>query len=232
LAAAGQPDSVFNPQRYAIRRAILNRVDTLDSLYVLQLDLRQRLQTKRGYPGLEHTVDLATLSTSISYFPEAERDNFGNPFAFLEYDFLWNVGDRTAVSTTGWFEPYDGGSRYYTVGTFLNRPDRTLFYLGYRQIDPLNSRAVIGSIGYQLSNRYFLNAGVSYDFGINQALSNSFTLTRTGTDLTVSIGFTYNSLVNNFGFQFLVVPNFVNSFGGGRFAGTPLTGAPNGYRQR
>ena len=73
-----------------------------------------------------------------------------------------------------------------------------------------------------MSNRYFLNAGVSYDFGINQALSNSFTLTRTGTDLTVSIGFTYNSLVNNFGFQFLVVPNIVNSIAGGRFAGTPL----------
>jgi hypothetical protein len=70
-----------------------------------------------------------------------------------------------------------------------------------------------------------MNASVSYDFGINQALSNSFTLTRTGTDLTDSIGFTYNSLVNNFGFQFLVVPNLVNAIGGGRFAGSPLLGS-------
>ena len=187
------PTPARSTQPYAIRRLVQNRVDTLDDINVLQLDLRQRLQTKRGYPGLEHTVDLATLSTSLSYFPEASRDNFGHPFAFLEYDFLWNVGDRTAFSTTGWFEPYDEGSKYFTFGSFFNRPDRTTFYLGYRQIDPVNSRAVLGSVGYQLSQRYFLNAGVSYDFGINQALSNSFTLTHR-TDLTVSIGFTYNSL--------------------------------------
>ena len=225
LAAGGDPLSPFNPQEYIIRRAITNKPDTLDSINVLQMDLRQRLQTKRGYPGLEHTVDLVSLGTSVSYFPQAKRDDFGHPCAFLEYDFLWNVGDRTAFSSTGWFEPYDGGSKYYTFGTYFNRPDRTMFYLGYRQIDPVNSRAVLGSVGYQLSQRYFMNASVSYDFGINQALSNSFTLTRTGTDLTVSIGFTYNSLVNNFGFQFLVVPNLVNAIGGGRFAGSPLLGS-------
>lgn len=228
LAGAGDPNSVFNPQRYAIRRLVLNRVDTRDDINVLQLDLRQRLQTKRGYPGLEHTVDLVSLGTSVSYFPEASRDNFGNPFAFLEYDFLWNVGDRMALTSTGWFEPYDNGSRYYTVGSYFNRPNGTMFYVGYRQIDPLNSRAVITSIGYQLSRRYQVHGSVSYDFGINQALSNSLTLTRTGTDLTVSIGFTYNSLVNNFGFQFLVVPNILTAFTSGRFAGSPLGGNQGG----
>ena len=224
LAAGGDPLSPFNPQQYVIRRGITNKADTLDNINVLQLDLRQRLQTKRGYPGLEHTVDVVTLGTSVSYFPDSQRDNFGHQFAFLEYDFLWNLGDRTAFSSTGWFEPYDQGSKYYTFGTYFNRPDRSMFYLGYRQIDPVNSRAVIGSAGYQLSQRYFFNASVSYDFGINQALSNSFTLTRTGTDMTVSIGFTYNSLVNNFGFQFLIMPNIVTAMGG-RFAGSPLLGS-------
>jgi hypothetical protein len=222
LSNAPDPTSPFNPQRYAIRRLVTNKPDTLDSISVLQLDARQRLQTKRGYPGLEHTVDLVTLGTSVSYFPNASRDNFGNPFAFLEYDFLWNVGDRMALASTGWFEPYDDGSRYYTIGSFFNRPNGNMLYLGYRQIDPINSRAVIGTVGYQLSRRYYLNAAVSYDFGINQALSNSVTLTRTGTDLTISIGFTYNSLVNNFGFQFLITPNVLTALTGGRFAGMPL----------
>jgi hypothetical protein len=41
--------------------------------------------------------------------------------------------------------------------------------------------------------------------------------------MTVSIGFTYNSLVNNFGFQFLIVPNVLAALSGqGRFAGVPL----------
>ena len=232
LAGAGDPGNIYNPQRYLVRRMVTNRGDTLDNVNVLKLDVRQRLQTKRGYPGQEHTVDVLTLGTSVSYFPEASRDNFGNPFAFLEYDATWNVGDRVALVSSGWFEPYENGSRYYTIGSYLNRPDRTNFYVGYRQIDPLNSRAVTGSVGYQLSRRYFLNASVSYDFGINQAMSNSLTLTRTGTDLTVSLGFNYNSLVNNFGVQFLVTPNLIAALTPGRFTGTQLAGSPNGGRGR
>ncbi|MBA4063567.1 MAG: hypothetical protein C0501_07595 [Isosphaera sp.] len=225
LATAGDPTSLFNPQRYLVRRGVTTRRDTLDDINVLQLDTRHRFQTKRGYPGLEHTVDLATVAASVSFFPEPGRDNFGNPFAFLEYDAVYNVGDRTALVTSGWVDPFDGGVRYYSVGAFLNRPDRTSFYAGYRHTDPLNSRAVSGSVGYQLSRRYFLAAGVSYDFGINQALSNSFTLTRTGTDLTVSLGVTYNALVNNLGVQFLVTPNLVAALAPGRITGTQLQGA-------
>jgi hypothetical protein len=222
LATGGDPNSQFNPQRYLIRRAATNRADTLDNINVFQLDLRQRFQTKRGYPGLEHTVDVVTLGSSVSLFPEATRDNFGNPVAFVEYDAIWNLGDRTALLGSGWFEPYTDGSRYYTIGVSHNRPDRTNFYVGYRQTDPLNSRAVTANVGYQLSKRYFLNMGASYDFGINQALSNSFTITRTGTDLTFTIGVTYNSLVNNLGVQFLITPNLLTALAPTRFAGTPI----------
>ncbi len=226
LAAAGNPASPFNPQRYLIRRQVLNRIDTLDNIHVLQLDVRQRFQTKRGFPGLEHTVDWLTLSTSLSYFPQSRRDNFGHPLAFLEYDLLWNIGDRTAMTASGWIEPYNDGSRYFTVGSFFNRPDRTQFYLGYRHIDPLNSRAVIASVSYVLSRRYFITASSSYDFGVNEALTNAVTLTRTGSDMTVSVGFSYNSLVNNFGFQFLIVPNVLAAVQRGNFAGTPLGAGP------
>jgi hypothetical protein len=200
-------------------------VDTLDDIDVLQLDLRQRLQTKRGYPGEEHEVDLFYLDTSISYFPQASRDDFGHPWAFAEWNALWNIGDRVALNSTGWMEPYNGGSRYWTVGAYLNRPDGTNFYLGYRQTDPLNSRAVSASVSYQLSKRYFVAASASYDFGINQAMSNSLSLTRVGTDLTVSFGITYNSLVNNFGFTFMVVPNLFASTAPG---GMPMMGQAMG----
>jgi hypothetical protein len=212
--------SVFNPQLYAIRRVVENRLDTIDDMNVLQADVRQRFQTKRGYPGMEHTVDFLTLDVSASYFPDASRDNFGHPFSFLEYGTVWNVGDRTALVSDGWFEPYDGGSRYWNAGVHLNRTDRTNLYLGYRQTDPLNSKAVVLNLGYQLSRRYYANIGASYDFGLSQALSNSFTLTRTGADLTVTLGFTYTAFVNSFGFQFLVVPNFA----AGRFGAAPFGG--------
>jgi hypothetical protein len=211
VGVALQNSPLYDPQLYAIRRAMLDKVDTLDNIDVLQLDLRQRLQTQRGYPGEEHEVDLVSLDTSLSYFPQANRDNFGHPWAFAEWDFLWNVGDRVAITSTGWIEPYSGGSRYWTLGAYLNRPDKTNFYIGYRQIDPLNSRVVTAAIGYQLSKRYFLSGSTSYDFGLNQSAGNSLNITRVGTDLTVSIGITYNSLVNNFGVTFMVMPNLFSA---------------------
>ena len=214
----------FDPQQYAIRRLADYRVDTRDTIDVVQLDLFQRLQTKRGYPGFEHTVDVVTLDMSASYFPNPQRDNYGKSWAFLEYGFLWNVGDRVAVQSAGWMDPFDFGAKYYNLGLYLDRPDRTSFYVGYRQTDPINSKQVTGSVGYQLSRRYFVNASSSYDFGTNLSLSNSFTLTRTGSDLTFTVGVSYNALQNNFSLQFLVLPNLVASALPGRFNTASVAG--------
>jgi hypothetical protein len=199
----------FDPQRYAIRRLVDNRIDTLDDIQVLQLDVRQRLQTKRGFPGAEHIVDWMVLDSSVSFFPQPTKDNFGKPFSFMEYQYLWNIGDRTSFESMGWFDPQDNGARVFTVGTFFNRPDRTFFYLGYRQIDPVQSRVVIGSMTYVFSPKYATTFTTSYDFGTQAAQTNTLIFTRSGTDLQVSLGFMYNSLQNNFGAIVEVVPNLV-----------------------
>jgi hypothetical protein len=214
----------YDPQRYAIRRLIDNRVDTLDQINVAQFEIRQRLQTKRGFPGAEHVVDWLALDVSASFFPERERDNFGHTVSFLEYNGLWNVGDRTALSAAGWVEPYEGGSRYYTVGAALSRPDGTQFYTGYRQIDPINSKVVTAAVSYQLSRRYAVGLSATYDFGTNTALSNTVNFVRVGTDLTVSLGITYNAIVNNFGAQVIIVPNLAALFGVNRLGGVPMLG--------
>lgn len=202
---------LFNPQLYAIRRLVDDRIDTLDNIEELQLDIRQRLQTKRGYPGLEHTVDWMTLDLSGTYFPQANRDNFGSNFAFLEYDWTWNVGDRTALVSTGWLDPIDNGARVFTIGAYLNRPDRTNFYLGYRQIDLVQSKAVTGSVNYIFSPKYALTASSTYDFGTGQSLSNSLVFTRMGSDLQVSLGINYNAIVNTFGVTFEILPNVASA---------------------
>src|SRR5262249_29442107 len=176
---------------------------------VVQLDLRQRLQTKRGYPGNEHIVDWMTLDVLATYFPHASRDNFNEPWAFVEYDYTWNVGDRFTLTSTGWFDPIDHGAREWTLGAFLNRPDRTNFYVGYRQIDPLNSRALTAAVTYIFSAKYAMTASSTYDFGTRQAQSSSLVFTRMGTDIQVSLGVTYNALQSSFGVLFEIVPNLV-----------------------
>src|SRR5262249_35579405 len=140
-----------------------------------------------------------------------KRDNFDSPFAFLQYDWVWNIGDRTALVSTGWIDPIDQpdakGVRVWTMGAYFNRPDRTNFYLGYRQIDLLNSSAVTAAVTYVFSPKYAMTGSTSYDFGTNQALSNSLVFTRVGSDLQASIGFTYNAILGTFGFTFEIVPS-------------------------
>jgi hypothetical protein len=209
--AAALASPLFNPQRFAIRRLVEDRIDTLDTIQVLQFDIRQRWQTKRGYPGRQHVVDWMVLDASASYFPNPARDNFNRTFAFIEYDWLWNIGDRTALTATGWVDPHTDGARVFTIGTFFNRPDRTLFFLGYRHIEPLQSDAVTGSVSYVLSPKYAVTGATVYDFGTSQALSNSLIFTRMGADLQISVGVTYNVMQNNFGATFMIVPNLLPS---------------------
>lgn len=217
------PSLLFNPQFYAIRRLVNNRIDTRDSMEVLQLEGRQRLQTKRGFPGAEHTIDWMTLNTSVSFFPNADRDNYGSSWAFLEYFYLWHLGDRFSITSSGWFDPFTDGARYFNVGLNFNRPDNTNFFVSYRHTDPLNSRAVTAAINYQLSHRYAMNLGTAYDFGINESLTNSISFARTGPDMTLVLGFTYNPLVNNFGVQFSLIPNVAGiGFGQGLGGGPAL----------
>jgi hypothetical protein len=207
-AAPALTSLLYNPQDYAIRRLLTTYVDTLDSIDELQLDLRQRWQTKRGYPGMQHIVDWMTLDLSATYFPQPTRDNFGEAWGFLEYDWVWNIGDRTALVSNGWMDPIDQGPRVWNVGAYFNRPDRTNFYIGYRQIDPINSRAVSAAVTYIFSPKYAVTANVVYDFGVNTQVT-SLNVTRMGSDLQLTLGVSYNSILNTFGFTFEILPNLV-----------------------
>jgi hypothetical protein len=199
---------LFDPSQYAIRRLVDNRPDTLDTMQVLQLGLNQRLQTKRGYTGAEHIVDWMTLDLSASIFPDPARDNYGNSYGFLEYDFLMHVGDRMSINSAGWVDPIENGTKYFNAGLNFNRPDGTNFFLTYRHIDPVGSRALIGSVSYQLNSKYSVSFATSYDFGFNQALFNQVSLTRVGSDASMLLGFTFNPIIGNVGFQFAIIPNF------------------------
>ncbi|MCY2969376.1 MAG: hypothetical protein NTZ30_01740, partial [Planctomycetota bacterium] len=216
----------FDPQQYAIRRTIDSRIDTLNQIQVIQGDIRQRLQTKRGFPGSQHVVDWMVLDLSGSFFPEKNTDNFGNYLAFLQYDYLWNIGDRTSFTSTGWIDPMENGARVFTLGGYLNRSDRTNFYLGYRSIDPVESKALTGAATYIFSPKYAVTGSSTYDFASFQSVSNSLVLTRVGTDLQVSLGFTYNAMQNNFGFTFEILPTIAS--GGGRFVGPSSNFTNNG----
>jgi len=224
-APAFANDPVYDAQLYAKRRVATNRPETIDTLQVVQFDAHQRLQTKRGPVGNEHTVDWMTLDVSASLFPDPERDNFGKAgFSFLEGNYQWNVGDRFTLLTSAWVDPFEFGARYLSMGLNFYRPDGTSLYLGYRHIDPLGSRAFIASLVYQINRKYSTQINGVFDFGFQKTFFTSVAFNRTGTDLTMSLGFTYNALINNLGLQFLLIPN--SAVQGSTIATRPIAAQP------
>ncbi len=203
-------NGLVNPQTYAIRRLIDSRIDTLDSINVVQFNLENRLQTHRGIGASEHVVDWMTLSLGASLFPQPTRDNYGEHWGILEYDWTWNIGDRTALVSNGWMEPVTGGPRIFNMGGIINRPDGTNFYLGYRQIDPLNSKAVVANISYSFSQKYSIVANTVWDFGV-KTQAYGLGVTRVGTDVQMTLGLNYNSVLQTFGVQFEIIPNLLKS---------------------
>lgn len=203
-----QTNPLYDPQRVAIRRLLDNRVDTLDTIEVLQAGVRQRWQTKRGFPGNEHVIDWMTLDLTATYFPHPSRDNFGSNFAFLEYNWAWHVGDRTSIVSNGLADPIENGARVFNIGANINRYDRTNLYLGYRSIDPLDSKAFVGAITYAFSQKYALTASTTWDFAQKVEVY-SLMLSRTGKDVQVSVGLGYNSTTSSFGFTFDILPNLL-----------------------
>jgi hypothetical protein len=217
---------LYDPQTYAIRRGIDTRFDTLNDVQMFQMDIRQRLQTKRGFPGNQHVVDWMVFDVSASAFPDSSQ-NFDSNWAFLEYNYIWNIGDRTTLVSNGWLDPIDNGARTFQIGGYYNRSDRTSLYLGYREIFPVESRPLTAGFTYIFSPKYAISAFTSYDFGTQMSLANSVVFSRTGTDLQVNLGFTYNAMQNNFGFVFEILPRIVASAVRGGLGVSP--GLVSGY---
>jgi hypothetical protein len=199
--------SLFDPVLLANRRLIQDRPEVLNDIQVLRTGIRQRWQTKRGPEGNDHTVDWMALDLSASFFPDRVRDNFGQSLGQLEYNFVWNAGDRTAINSSGWFDPHQFGTRYFNVGVYFNRPDGSNVYFGYRHTDPIGSRVFLAVLGYQFSRKYSISLANAFDLSNNFAQSSNIAFNRTGTDVTMSLGLSYNAFQNNLGVQFLLIPN-------------------------
>ena len=96
--------SPYDPRHLILRQTLSPITGTTDvqaSIDTVQLGIHQRLQTKRGPIGKRRIVDYMTLDASTTYFPYAQRDNFGTPWGQAMYNWQWYVGDRTSIRFGG-----------------------------------------------------------------------------------------------------------------------------------
>ena len=150
-----------------------------------------------------------TLDFDTTYYPQANRDNFGKSFGQNMYLWQWFLGDRTSIVSYGWFEFWTlGGEPIYntnvnrhndpfglnvvTSGINISRPPRGNIFIGYTVIDtgPINTSALNFTTSYWLSPKWYAAFGTSYDFGNAILLGANASITRIGADYLTTVGIT------------------------------------------
>jgi len=209
----------YDPRHLLLRRGlspISGPSDVQASIQTLQLNLHSRLQTKRGPEGRRRIMDLMTLDLSTTFFPYAERDNFGKAFGQNMYNWQWFIGDRTSLVSYGWFEFFDitgrptnkvntlyndpFGLNVITSGISISRPPRGNIFIGYTILDSgqVTTSALNPSVSYWMSPKWYGTFSTSYDFGNAIWLSSMFSFTRVGADYLTTIGLVVDPQRNNY----------------------------------
>ena len=222
----------FDERSYALRSGLAGDVsnpsaEIADDLSAVRMGVRQRWQTKRGPPDKLRIMDWVVFDTEAVFFPRADRDNFGQNFGLVRYDFRWHVGDRLTLLSDGGFDFFDQGQQTVSVGAKLTRPTNGEFYIGYRSLEgPFSQQMLITSAAYRLSPKWFTSAALSYDFSGTGTVGNSFSLVRIGESFLVGFNFAYDAYKDNFSGMFVVEPRFLAGMKGTTAAGAfiPPTG--------
>ncbi len=222
----------FDERTYGVRSGLQDWVtspsaEVVDDLEVVRMGVRQRWQTKRGLPGQRRIQDWVVFNTGISFFPDEQRDNFGESLGLANYDFRWHVGDRTTILSSGVYDFFDEGQQFTRVSLHLNRPPRGDMYISYSDLrGPFYSQVLTFAYNYQMTAKWLSSFSTSYDFGEKRNIGQNFILTRVGESFLITIGFNVDQAKDNFGLTFAVSPRFMPnvSFGQIGSASVPIAG--------
>ena len=234
IAPGGDTPLAFDERFFAHRYAMQSRVSSpaneiADDLMVMRSGIRNRWQTKRGLPGEERIIDWVTFDVEAAYFPKAEQDNFGEEFGMLDYDYAWHIGDRLSIVSDGYFDFFSQGLKTASIGVHASRPAVGNIYLGFRSIEgPISSNVISGSVTYQMSEKWIVQAGSSVDFGDAGSIGQQLSFIRVGESFLLRAGLHGDASRGNVGFLFAIEPRFLNRPRLARVGGTVIP--PSGTR--
>ena len=225
----------YDERFFALRNGFQSDVtassaEIADDLSIVRFGLRQRWQTKRGLPGNERVIDWITFNLSTSFFPEADRDNFGSDFGVLDYDFKWFVGDRVSVVSDGYADFFSQGLRTVSLGLQSNRPGISNAYIGFRSIEgPISSNVLSTALTYRMSEKWGLRANSQIDFGEAGTIGNGISAIYIGESFLWQFGVNADLSRSNVGFRFGFEPRFIKRPRLFRPGGQPIPPASSRY---
>lgn len=206
----------FDPRNYAVRTGAGLWVsapyhELVDDQQTLRLRWRNRLQTKVGPPGAERIRDWMVWETGFTWFPDGDRDNFGEDFGLIYGNYRWNINDRTSILADGVVDLFDNSQEVWSVGLLSQRSTRGSIYLGYRKVEARNfvdSQTLVASYSYQMSPKWISTGSIAYDVEAGESRGSSLTFSRVGLDWIVHVGFGIDTSKDNVGIAFALEPRF------------------------
>ncbi|HNX26312.1 MAG TPA: hypothetical protein PKK48_02795 [Phycisphaerae bacterium] len=199
-SAAGGPSQ---EDLYQLDEGIENINDTTGVL----LSLKQRLETKRGAPGQERTVDWMRLNIDFAWFDKNAEYTPGNGTFYFDrpedsiarryvgFDYSWNISDRTVLMADAKYDIEEGRLDIANVGIAIQRDPRLSYFAGFRYIQELE--AAVGTVGfdYVINKKYSIRAMEQYDFKFDDGnnLGTSFMIVRRFPRWNVGVDFSYDN---------------------------------------
>ena len=223
----------FDSRYYAARQGMQRYVTAASSQVVTdqfqsRFGVHQRWQTKRGIPGRERIADVVEFDVDAIYFAKPDRDNFGETFGALNYDFSYHIGDRVTLLSDGYYDMFNQGLQATSVGTLISRPLRGDFYIGFTNITgPITSKLLTSTLSYRMNDKWAAVASAVYDFGPSGSNGHTLGLTRIGESFLFRLGLAVDSGRDNVSLQFALEPRFLPSRGLGVIGGQAIP--PAGY---
>ncbi len=210
----------FDPRYYALRSGMAGNVtassmEIADNMTLCRFGMTHRFQTKRGPVGKRRIIDWITASAHFNLYPEhysPDPENYpGESIGLIDYDAVWNVGDRFALFTSGIYDVFQYGQNVTRVGVSWQRPERGSLTLGVDQLYGLFKQTVLLlKTKYKFNEKYEMNYSTSYDMANNwKNLGHQFTFVRTGESFRFMVGAVYQEATDEWGFTFGIEPVFL-----------------------
>ena len=228
----GTVPNQFQPRFFGVRSGVASGVsapfnELVDDMQAVRLGFRNRLQTKSGPLNAPRIRDWMTLDLETTFFPNSNRDNFGQSFGLYGMRYNWYISDRTNITAGALTDSFDNPERLFNVGIMSQRSTRGTVYLGFRKIEGgplLDSQIATASYSYVMSQKWISTLSAAYDLAEGESRGQSMTLTRVGADFLMHFGLSADPMKNNYSVGFSVEPRFapfVGNYGAGG-SGTQL----------